>query len=103
MNPIDPMSSQRAGDLSADKAESSRPMEALRRLSPGVSQPVSAHDAEKNTLARLARDIDVVKSHVADSAPERQEWLAQLKTKIDQGTYAVDLDVLAQRVFQALH
>ena len=50
-------------------------------------------------ISSIGKDLRTAKQAVASSADVREELVADIKSKIDAGTYSVDSDSLAEKLF----
>ncbi len=54
-----------------------------------------AYKTDQVEISSVGQDLQIAKKAVADSPEVRAERVAELKTKIDNGTYEVDMDSFA--------
>ena len=50
-------------------------------------------------ISSIGKDLRTAKQAVASSADVREDLVADIKSKIDAGTYSVDSDSLAEKLF----
>ena len=50
-------------------------------------------------ISSMGKDIQIAKQAVAGAADVREELVGDIKSKIDAGTYSVDNDSLAEKLF----
>ena len=50
-------------------------------------------------ISSIGKDLRTAKQAVASSADVREELVADIKSKIDAGTYSIDSDILAEKLF----
>lgn len=53
-------------------------------------------------ISSIGKDLRTAKQAVASSADVREDLVADIKSKIDAGTYSVDSDSLAEKLFAKL-
>ena len=51
-------------------------------------------------ISSIGKDLRTAKQAVASSADVREDLVADIKSKIDAGTYSVDSDSLAEKLFE---
>ena len=54
-------------------------------------------------ISSIGKDLRTAKQAVASSADVREDLVADIKSKIDAGTYSVDSDSLAEKLFAKLN
>ena len=54
-------------------------------------------------ISSIGKDLRTAKQAVASSADVREDLVADIKSQIDAGTYSVDSDSLAEKLFAKLN
>jgi len=65
-----------------------------------VKKETSRSFSDQLQISSIGKDIQVAKQAVAASADIREDLVGDIKSKIDAGTYRVDSDSLAEKLFE---
>ena len=64
-----------------------------------VKTETSKSFSDQLQISSIGKDLRTAKQAVASSADVREDLVADIKSKIDAGTYSVDSDSLAEKLF----
>jgi len=67
-----------------------------------VKTETSKSFSDQLQISSIGKDLRTAKQAVASSADVREELVGNIKSKIDAGTYSVDSDSLAEKLFAKL-
>ncbi|MFN0118761.1 MAG: flagellar biosynthesis anti-sigma factor FlgM [Elusimicrobiota bacterium] len=93
INPSDPKNRINPKDLESLKEVASSKTKMTKE------KPVN--NSDEVVLSSLAKDIQIVKSHLEDMSLERLNKLKDLETKIAQGQYHVSAQDIAKKIIES--
>ena len=64
-----------------------------------VKTEITKSFSDQLQISSIGKDLRTAKQAVASSADVREDLVADIKSKIDAGTYSVDSDSLAEKLF----
>lgn len=64
-----------------------------------VKTETSKSFSDQLQISSIGKDLRTAKQAVASSSDVREELVSNIKSKIDAGTYSVDSDSLAEKLF----
>ncbi len=65
-----------------------------------VKKETSRSFSDQLQISNVGKDIQTAKAAVAGSSDIREDLVADIKSRIDNGTYSVDADSFAQKLFE---
>lgn len=65
-----------------------------------VKKETSRSFSDQLQISNVGKDIQTAKSAVAGASDIREDLVADIKNRIDNGTYSVDSDSFAQKLFE---
>lgn len=66
-----------------------------------VKKPAQTSFADQVQISSLGKDIQTAKTAVASASDVREDKIADIKSRIDNGTYDVDMDDFASKLLGA--
>lgn len=63
-------------------------------------ESVKSSFSDKLQISGMGRDMQIAKQAVANTPDIREDLVASIKSKVDNGTYAVDGESLAKKLYE---
>jgi flagellar biosynthesis anti-sigma factor FlgM len=82
------------GPEESSAAKKTAPVQAVQKV-----KEVEAEKGDKVEISALARDVQTIRANIGAKEADRVAHVEALRSKIAEGTYAVDTTSLAQKMF----